>query len=88
MNVLVLLLAYRYNVNFFKQADKPFAIRMAKICKLIRDEAKDPTDKLICRNFIKLVSIGEYKKAIDALRKAEISFYIKEMGGTYELASV
>jgi len=84
MNVLMLILAYRYNRNFFKQDDKPFAIRTSKICKLIRNEATDPTDRLICRNFIKLVSLGKYAQAVDALREAEISFYIKEMGGSYE----
>ena len=72
MDILILFIALHYYKNL---AVKQQAIRLSKVCKIIRD-ADDSTksDRVLYRTFINQVSAGMYENAIIALKVGELSY--------------
>lgn len=77
MTILDLFLAMHYSSILPVKAR---AIRLSKVCKLIRD-ADDSTksDRVLYRTFINQVSDGLYENAIIALKVGEISYLRTEL---------
>jgi hypothetical protein len=70
-DTLTLLLTSR-----FHQHDTPAyrAIRIAKVCKIIRDRTKDQPLLDACKRIIKSVSAGNYELVIKAVNRAEDAY--------------